>query len=176
MYPLTRLVGTFVKAKRGSTPDAKAISEIKFRCRPWDLDMFLEMNNGRVLTLYDLGRFDLLLCMGLDKIMRKNHWGLVAASSTVRYRHRIRMFDKVSIRTQVAGVDERWVYIAQSMWVRGLPASAVLIRTGITSKGKVISPQHLLDELGVEMSAMQLADWDKQWVETENARPWPPQL
>lgn len=176
MYPVTRLIGTFLKAKRGSTPEAKAISEITFRCRPWDLDMFLEMNNGRVLTLYDLGRFDLVLSMGLDKIMRKNRWGFVAASSTVRYRHRIHMFDKVTIRTQVAGVDDRWVYMAQSMWVRGLPASAVLMRTGLTCKGKVISPQHLVDELGAEIDTVQLEDWDKQWVDTENARPWPPTL
>lgn len=174
MYPLSRLLSTFLKAKRGSKPDAQAVSEISFRCRPWDLDMFLEMNNGRVLTLYDLGRFDLLLRMGLDKILRKNRWGLVVASSTVRYRHRIRLFAKVTMRTYVAGVDERWVYIHQSMWVGERPASAVLMRTGITSGGKVISPRQLVAELGADEADVQLSAWDKQWVDTENARPWPP--
>lgn len=174
MYPVTRLISTFLNAKRGTTEDPHAVSEITFRCRPWDLDMFMEMNNGRVLTLYDLGRFDLLLLMGLDKILRSNRWGLVVASSTVRYRHRIRIFDKVTIRTQVAGVDERWVYIAQSMWVQGKPASSVLLRTGVTSKGKAISPNSLLEALGVDASEMQLEPWQTQWVDTENARPWPP--
>lgn len=174
MYPVTRLISTLLKAKRGTASDPHTVGEITFRCRPWDLDMFMEMNNGRVLTLYDLGRFDLLLLMGMDKVLRRNRWGLVVASSTVRYRHRIRIFDKVTLRTQVAGVDDRWLYMAQSMWVQGKPASSVLLRTGVTSKGKAISPSALLDAMGVVAPEMQLEHWQQQWVDTENSRPWPP--
>ncbi len=175
MYPVTRLLSTLLKARTSKPLSPTDTGEISFRCRPWDLDMFMEMNNGRVLTLYDLGRFDLSLRLGLAKLLKQQRWGLVVASSTVRYRHRIRLFDKVSIRTRVAGTDERWVYIAQSMWVRGKPASSVLLRTGVTSAGKVIPSQELLSAMAIDADHLKLSEWEQSWIDTENARPWPPQ-
>jgi len=174
MYPVTRFITTLLKAPRSNSRDHNTISEITFRCRPWDLDMFFEMNNGRVLTLYDLGRFDLVLRIGLDKILRKNRWGLVVAGTTVRYRRRIRLFDKVSLRTKVAGIDERWVYIEQSMWVNGQPCNSALLRTGVTSKGKAIETSVLLAELGVDGSDIKVGAWEQAWIDSEAQRPWPP--
>lgn len=175
MYPITRLLGTLIKARSKPKLAFTGTGEISFRCRPWDLDMFMEMNNGRVLTLYDLGRFDLSLRVGLAALLKDKRWGLVVASSTVRYRQRIRIFDKVTLRTQLAGVDERWVYISQSMWVGGRPASSVLLRTGITSAGKVIPSQTLLDAMGADGGDFTPQAWEQQWIDAENARPWPPQ-
>lgn len=174
MYPISRLLGMILKAQRSDSLDHRTLSEITFRCRPWDLDMFMEMNNGRVLTLYDLGRFDLVLRIGMDKILRKNRWGLVVAGSTVRYRRRIRLFEKVTMRTRVAGVDARWVYLEQSMWVKGQPASSVLMRTGITAKGKAIDTGVFLAAMKTQASEVQLSDWQQAWIDSEAQRPWPP--
>ena len=94
MYPLGRLWNTTRKAhkatKGGERLALDAVGEITFRCRPWDLDMFMEMNNGRVLTLYDLGRFDLSIRSGLWDTLRAQRWGLAVAGSSVRYRKRVR--------------------------------------------------------------------------------------
>ena len=103
-------------------------AETAFRIRPWDIDMFLEVNNGRILTLFDMGRFDLSIRTGLAKALKQNRWGLVVAGSTVRYRRRVRMFEKVTIYTQMVGYDDRWAYILQSMWVKGTPASSILLK------------------------------------------------
>ena len=35
------------------------------RCWPWDLDPWVELNNGRTLTLYDLGRIPMAQRTGL---------------------------------------------------------------------------------------------------------------
>ncbi len=139
MYPLIRLLSISLHSFRSGAMPPEAICETTFRCMPWDIDMFLEMNNGRILTLYDLGRFDLSIRIGLAKVLRKKRWGLVVAGGSVRYRRRVKMFDKVSMRTQVVGFDDRWIYVAQSMWVSGQPSSSVLLRTGITGNGKTIS-------------------------------------
>ena len=83
MYPLTRLLLVSLKALRASPLEPDGIAETSFRCRPWDLDMFMEMNNGRVLTLYDLGRFDLSIRTGLAKLLKKTDgdWPLPAPAS-----------------------------------------------------------------------------------------------
>ncbi|MCU7813536.1 MAG: acyl-CoA thioesterase, partial [Candidatus Thiodiazotropha sp. (ex Notomyrtea botanica)] len=148
MYPLIRLLTISIAALRNGKMPAEAVCESIFRCRPWDLDMFREMNNGRVLTLYDLGRFDLSIRTGLAKALKQNQWGLVVAGSSIRYRRRVKVFDKVTIRTQIAGFEGSWTYIIQSMWVKRRPTSSVLLRTGVTSQGKVIDTDLVLNALG----------------------------
>lgn len=174
MYPIYRLFTGILKAKKSTPLKFTDVSVIHFRCRAWDLDMFMEMNNGRVLTLFDLGRFDLALRTGLSAVLKKEKWGLVVAGSSIRYRKRVRFWDKVEMRTQVKDVDERWIYIEQSMWVNGEACSAVLLRTGITSKGKVIDPQLLQDTMGVKDVSFAKDTFIEAWKKSELDRPWPP--
>ena len=93
MYPFIRYASTIARAalqvKKGNTLTFKDTSEIQFRCRLTDIDNFLEMNNGRVFTLYDLGRMDFAVRSGLGKQLVKQRWGLVIAGSTIQYRKRI---------------------------------------------------------------------------------------
>ncbi len=175
MYPFIRFITTSVKAIRDTKLDIFDVSETTFHIRPWDLDMFMEVNNGRVLTLYDLGRFDLATRSGLTTLLRKNKWGLVVAGSSVRYRRRVRMFDKVTIRTQVVGSDEKWVYITQSMWVKGRPASSVLLRTGVTAKGRVLPVEEVAAALGLGEWDVEMPVWVQAWIDADAGRDWPPQ-
>ncbi len=182
MYPIIRLLISSFKANQAfkkSTPETRlafdAVGEVDFTCRPWDLDLFMEMNNGRVLTLFDLGRFDLSIRSGLWDTLRKNKWGLAVAGSTVRYRKRVRLFDRVTMRTQVVGMDERWFYIAQSMWVKGEPTSSVLLRTCVTAKGRSVLTEEVRQALGADKLDMPLAEWVKDWEQADKERPWPPQ-
>lgn len=176
MYPFGRLLASIIKSSRSHPVGVDDICEINFRCMPWDLDIFMEMNNGRVLTLYDLGRFDFSIRSGLSKLLKSNRWGLAVAGSTVRYRKRIRMFDKVSMHTQMMGYDERWIYIEQSMWVDGQPASSVLLRTAITHQGKMIPSQNVLDAMGISDWKPEPSQWLLDWVASEEERPWPPTI
>ena len=174
MYPVVRLFATNVRALFSKSLEVDGISEISFRCRPWDIDMFFELNNGRVLTLYDLGRFDYSIRVGLASVLKQNKWGLVVAGASIRYRRRIRMFDKVMIRTQVAAFDERWIYVVQSMWVKGQPASSILLRTGVTGSGKVIPTDDVLQALSIQGWKPEPAGWVKDWIINEQSRDWPP--
>ena len=174
MYPVLRLITASLKAIRQEKLHASDVCENSFICMPWDMDMFFEMNNGRVLTLCDVGRFVMTIRIGLAKILRKNKWGVVVAGSTVQYRKRIRMFDKVTMRTQIETYDDRWVYITQSMWVGGKPASSVLLRTGVTSKGKVIATDQVKEALEIQDWQPEPSPWVKAWIASESLRPWPP--
>jgi acyl-CoA thioesterase FadM len=174
MYPLVRLFASSFRAALSKTIGMDAVCETTFRCMPWDIDIFLEMNNGRILTLYDLGRFDLSIRTGLVKVLKKKRWGLVVAGSTVRYRRRIKMFDKVSMRTKVVGFEGRWIYVEQSMWVKGQAASSVLLRVGVTGKGKAIQSDKVLEAMGIPNWKPEPSGWVKSWISSEEHRPWPP--
>lgn len=178
MYPFIRYASTIVKAaikaRQGNTLTLKDTSEISFRCRITDIDNFLEMNNGRVLTLYDLGRTDFAVRTGLGTKLLKNRWGLVVASSTVQYRNRIRAFDKVVMKTHIAGFDARWIYVEQSMWVKGKPCSSALLRTGVTEGGRVIDTARVLDALDMQDWELPPTGYVAEWIESDGDRPWPP--
>ncbi|WP_244574596.1 acyl-CoA thioesterase [Cohaesibacter sp. ES.047] len=150
-------------------------SEITFICRPWDLDMFMEMNNGRVLTLYDLGRFDYAIRTGFSDAMKKQKWGLAVAGSSTRYRRRVRLFDKVTMRTRVAGIEGRWFYMAQSMWVRGEPVSSALLRTCVTQKGRSLLASDVMASIPGANESAAVPDWVAAWSEADLLRPWPPE-
>lgn len=174
MYPFIRLITTSVKSMRSEKLDVFDVSETTFRARPWDLDLFMEVNNGRLLTLYDLGRFDLGIRIGLMSILKKNKWGLVVAGSSTRYRRRVRMFDKVTMRTQVIGLDEKWIYIAQSIWIKGQPSSSALLRTGVTAKGKVIPSAEVAEAFGTGEWNIEMPAWVQAWIDADAGRDWPP--
>ena len=178
MYPFLRYSATIVKAalqvKKGHTLSFDDVSEMSFRCRLTDIDNFFEMNNGRVLTLNDMGRMDFAVRTGLVSQLIKQRWGLVVAGSTIQYRKRIRVFDKVTIKTHVVGLDTRWIYIEQSMWVKGKPCSSALLRTGVTESGKVIEPKRVMVALGIADWVKPPEPWVQDWIEGDKEHRWPP--
>ncbi|MDG3086396.1 acyl-CoA thioesterase [Vibrio hannami] len=174
MYPFFRFIKTTLQAKKRSKIAFTDQSAIRFYCHPWDIDMWGEMNNGRVLTLYDIGRMDVAIRCNLDKALMKNKWALVVAGSSVRYRKRIKMFDHITMKTQCVGVDDKWFYLEQSMWVKDKPCSSVLIRAGITSKDGLVHPSLVANAIGAEYTEGNLPLWVREWIDSEQHRPWPP--
>ncbi|MEM6422500.1 MAG: thioesterase family protein, partial [Pseudomonadota bacterium] len=91
MYPFLRSIGVIVGARGRPLASPDEPSTIRTICWPWDADMFLELNNGRHLTLFDLGRFGHGARMGLFGVLRRRRWGLVVGGAFVQYRRRIRL-------------------------------------------------------------------------------------
>lgn len=179
MYPFLRLgthsIKSFIKQQQGQTLDLTDVGEITLTANVNDIDNFLEMNNGRIFTLFDLGRNDFAIRSGLAKKLFKHRWGLVVAGSTIQYRKRVRLFDKVTIKTKIVAIDERWIYIEQSMWVKGVPTCHALLRTGVTNimTGKVIETAKVLDSLGYKDVTMPPDEWVQAWIDADKLRPFP---
>lgn len=174
MYPLVRLVRSTLFARFRSQLTPHQCSEFSFRVRPWDIDMFLELNNGRLLTLFDLGRFDLATRVGLARELKANKWGLVVAGSTVRYRKRIRMFNKVTIRTQLIAVDERWFYLQQTALAGGVACASALLRTAVTKAGRLHPVAEVASKIKVDLERFTPELWCQKWIDLEELREWPP--
>ena len=175
MYPVLRLVKTLISSRKEQTNYLRQDS-MQFRCRPWDIDIFREMNNGRMITLFDLGRISLVSKCGLLKVLVKKKWGLVVAGSTVMYRKRIRVFDKITMYTRVVGIDEKWFYLEQSMWVKGEPCCSMVIRTAVTSKNGLVATKDVLDAFGEKNVNLSQELWVSNWIENEAYRSWPPKI
>ncbi|CAN1502807.1 FcbC Predicted thioesterase [Rhabdaerophilaceae bacterium] len=77
---------------RDKIPAPFGLSVLKFRVWPHDIDTNLHMNNGRYLTIADLGRTDLLLRMGLAKLVLKEGLQPMLSGSAIRYRRELKPF------------------------------------------------------------------------------------
>lgn len=178
MYPFLRysksIVSAVIANKKGWSLDLAQTSEVMVRCSLTDLDPMLEMNNGRVLTVYDIGRTDFIIRTGLGRLLLKQRWGMVVAGSTIQYRKRIRLLDKITIRTHIVGIDERWIYLEHSMWVKGKPCSSMLLRTGVTEGGRVVDTARVLEGLGRADLKLPPTGYVAEWIESDGDRPWPP--
>lgn len=183
MYPFLRLAKNLTKSSLAYRQDQKAgtlvgledTTDYHFTARLNDIDNFLEMNNGRILTLFDLGRNDFAIRTGLGKKLLEKRWGLVVAGSTIQYRKRIRLFDKVTMKTRLCAIDERWFYLEQTMWVKGKCTCHALLRTAVTNikTGKTIDTQTVLEALGHTNVSLPPDEWVKAWIQADKMRPFP---
>ena len=175
MYPFIRLIDVFIRGRRRAPLGPTDVSVLHMTVWPWDCDISGEMNNGRHLTLFDLGRFDFGTRSGLMKILKQKRWGLVVAGSTIRYRRRLTPFQRYTLHTHLVARDEKWFYFVQSTERKGVVCSSALLRTGVTSKGKVIPTQDVADALGHPDWQTPMPAWVKAWADSDATRPWPPE-
>lgn len=176
MYPYLRFAALVAKERRKPPMGIYDTYVMSMRCLPVDIDMFLEMNNGRILTLFDMGRFALAVRIGLADVLRKQRWGLVVAGSTVRYRLRITTFQKVEMRTRFLGWDDKFFYLEQAMWRGDTCCNHALLRTGVTAGGRLAPVDDVAKALGVEGDSPALPDWVQAWAAADGTRTWPPEF
>lgn len=142
---------------------------------PWDMDIFFELNNGRVLTLFDLGRIGMFKKVGILKSLKAKGWYGTVAGTAIRYRRRITAFQRLELRTRIIGWDEKFTYIEQAFWRGEDCAAHGVIRTAITSGKGIVPTDDVARVLGLPAESPTLPEWVRRWAEVENARPWPPE-
>ena len=174
MYPIFRLAKERLM-NRNAAPLPIVETHVSHHiCWPWDIDPWMELNNGRTLTLYDLGRIPLMMRTGLGRVLHANRWGLAVAGNATRYRRRVKAFHRIEMRTRLIGWDRRFFYADQSMWRRGECSSQTMIRLAVTAATGMVPPAQVVQLAGAAPESPALPDWVQAWCLAEDRRPWPP--
>lgn len=175
MYPVLRLFKEFFKFRNAPALPLTGTHVSRHMCLPWDLDIWMELNNGRTLTLYDLGRLPLAKRAGLIGAMKANGWGLTMAGACVRYRRRVRMFDVVEMRSRALCWDGRFIYLEQAMWKRGGDcAGHIVYRAALTDANGIVPPERVVRAIAGDVASPPMPEWIAAWARAEDLRPWPP--
>jgi len=169
MNLIVRLILVLLGARRGPRLGPLDESVIHARVLPTDLDLNLHLNNGRALTLMDLGRVDLMLRMGVVGELRRRRWNPVIASLTVRFRRSLGLWQRFAIHTRLLCWDERWFYMEQR-FVRGGDevVRAIVKAAFIGPEGRVL-PQQLVDASPWRLVSPPMPEGVRMWVEAEEA-------
>ena len=172
MYPYLRTLKLLARKRNLTQLELGDESVLKMRVLFGDIDPFLELNNGRHLTMMDFGRFDIAMRTGLLKIAKQNGWAFTIAGASVRYRHRIKLLQRFTLHSQVVGYDEKWFYFHQKTVRQEKIHSAALIRAAITSKNGIVNPKVVLEAMGYDNLDYSVPDWVAAWAAADDLRPW----
>lgn len=85
---------------------------------PADLDLNIHMNNGRYLSIMDLGRFDLMLQSGTFLPLLKQGFYPVVASQVIQFHKSLEPFETFDLVTRIDSFDGKDFFMAQD-FMRG---------------------------------------------------------
>src|SRR5690606_25630357 len=145
-------------------------SRASFRVNPADLDVQRHMNNGRYLSIMDLGRMDLMLRSGFWKKVTDAGWYPVVAGQTITYRRSLTLGQRFDLATRVIGHDERWIYMEQ-VFRRGgtVIADAVVRARFLRTSGGSVDVSEVLELVGQPPEGTELPDWVRDWNRESSA-------
>jgi len=173
MYPYLRVLKILLTSRSKPVLDFQESSVLNLRAGFLDVDNYGEVNNGRQLTLMDLGRYDLGARVGLLNLIKRKKWGLAVGGSSVRYRRRIPFLKRFELHSRVVGHDGRWFYFLQEMWRGDSICSSALIKAGVISKDGLVPAQTVMLEFPDVTWDGTLPEWVNAWIQAESLRPWP---
>ncbi len=123
-------------------------SRLHLRVLPTDLDIYGHMNNGRYLSIMDLGRIDLIWRTGMGEIAKKKRWFPLAGSIHIQYRKSLRPFQTYVLQTRILGWDKQWFYLEQYFMSGSKEIARGVVRGLFRSRHRSLPTQELLDALG----------------------------
>jgi acyl-CoA thioesterase FadM len=143
-----RLLAVLLAARTRARLGPLDVSRIELRCWPDDLDLNGHMNNGRYLSLMDLGRWDLVIRLGLAKLAVKHRWRPIVGTAAIRFRRELRLLQRFTLETRFSAWDEKWVYIEQRFLVGSRVHAEAQLRGLFRGPKGNVRPAELLAALG----------------------------
>ena len=154
--------------------DILTVGTINLCVLPNDLDTNIHMNNGRYLTIMDLGRLDLVMRTGLLRHMMKQKAIPVLSSAQMRWRLPLLPFQKYRLETRVVCWDDKWVYMEQRFVMLGGSKDGAVAAIGIvkgsfydTVKSATVPTSDLLKSLHLDKQSPPMPDHIREWRAAE---------
>ncbi|WP_227589896.1 thioesterase family protein [Demequina pelophila] len=136
-----------------------------FRVHATDLDVYAHMNNGRYLSILDLGRLDLMVRSGLWQRLKQAGWYPVVAGQTITYRRSLELGQRYDVHTAVVGFDDRWCYLEQQFRVDdAVHAHAVIRARFLRRGGGTVDTAELARLAGEIPDHLEVPSWVAEWT------------
>ena len=142
-----------------------SVGRINVLTMPTDLDLLGHMNNGRYASLFDLGRFDLLIRTGLWDLLQERKWYAVVASETITFRKSLELWQRFTVESRLLGHDAKSSYLVHRAVVDGEIYAEMIVRARFLRRsGGIVPLEELLEALGRPDDLPELAPWVQDWA------------
>jgi len=144
-----RLLWLWLKTRREPLVPHLEPSRLELRVWPNDLDLFRHMNNGRYLTLMDLGRLHIVIRSGLLGVMRKRKWHAAAAVAEIRFRRPFKLWQRYSLVTEIVDWDDSWFLFEQRFESAGKRHARALLQAQFRHQRERVPTAMVLEAVGM---------------------------
>lgn len=144
MLRLARILSSALASPRVELFDPVTV---RMRALPGDCDANLHVNNGRYLQVMDLGRFALVVRLGLARVMYEKKWGAVVGAVEMEFLEEIPLFSRFELTTRIVGWDGKWVYMEQRFERNGALLAIGRVQGVFRAKGRTVPTAEVLAEI-----------------------------
>ena len=169
MNLIFRMIRVLFMARRRSRVHPLEETSLAFTVWPTDVDVLIHMNNGRYLTLMDLGRADAIVRNGIRKALKSRNWYTVVASEAIRFRESLPLFERFELRTRLIGWDDRSFYVRQQFLVRGRVVAIGIVRVRFLKRsGGTLMAAEVASAIMPGVASPRLPDYVAAWRAAES--------
>jgi len=145
-------------------------SRITFRVLPTDCDINFHMNNGRYLSLMDLGRVHMVAQIGLMGLIFRNRWMPVLAAAEINFIRQLAPFQKFDLVTRLVTWDEKYAYMEQRFESGGVLCAHAFVKGLFLGKAGRVNNSEVVAGLGYAGGPPPMPDELKLWSELGNIK------
>ena len=138
-------------------------TRVRLRAWPNDLDLNNHVNNGRYLSLADLGRIDWFLRTGLLQLAMRHRALPVVGDVIAKFRRELRAFQAFEIHSRLLGWDERWGFLEHRFVREGRVFGVVAVRGMFRGPSGPVRPSELLAAVDAPATSPALPEWLLAW-------------
>jgi len=155
----------FYKRKK----DPFTACKTNFWVNPLDLDINMHMNNGRYLSIMDLGRMDLMIKSGIFwKLFSKGFYPVVA-SEGIRFKKSLEPFQFFELVTQIESWDEKDFYMSQKFYHKRQIVAEGYIKGRFKQRGRKgsVPTKELFEMITTKQFSVQMSELAKSLASLE---------
>jgi YbgC/YbaW family acyl-CoA thioester hydrolase len=135
-----------------------------FRVHPWDLDIFLHMNNAKYLNYMEVARWGFVFRAGFFWHSLRHGWTLPIAKIDIRYLRSLTLGRKFTVSARVVAYTDRWIYIHQTFSSRGKVVSQALVQTTVWRKSGSVPTAEFLSTFGLKADSVSVPPEIEPWL------------
>ena len=159
------ILGARRRVRQGKTLDPAAVGSVRITTLPTDLDILRHMNNGRYLSLFDLGRWDQLIRTGLFDAMKDRGWYAVVSSETVTFRKSLQLWQRFEVQSRFIGHDDKAIFLEHRAVVDGEVYARAIVRARMLRRtGGTVSNEELFAAVGMPEGLPEIDPWVHDWA------------
>lgn len=159
----TRMLLHLARSRRRPMQGIWDSSSLPLRVHPTEIDIFMHVNNGKYLSIMDLGRLDMMVRSGVWKTIRAKGWSGVVSAETISFRKSLKLGQHYSLETRISGIDDRAVYFEHRIVVDGEIYARAFVATLLISENGTVTRDELIDVFGAPPPGMDLPAWLHDW-------------
>lgn len=137
-----------------------------FRVQPWDLDLFLHLNNAKYLNYMEATRWSLVFRAGFFFESFRKGWSLPIAKIEIRYLRPLQLWQKFEVSSQIVAYDAKWIYLHQCFTRNGKTIAQALVRSLVYSKSGAVAPEVYLEGLRLTASQVHMPATLQKWYDS----------